>query len=120
MELLKMDISLRLALTHNAPELDALIERSAHGLQTADYSPAKITGARGTLLGLDTQLIRDRAYFVAEMPGQIVACGSWSRRTTFLGSDGRADREDALLDPKRDAAKIRAFVCIPIGPAAKW
>lgn len=108
-----MDIALRLATPGDAPELHALIERSVRGLQTADYSEAQINGALGKLLGLDTQLIRDRTYFVAQVPDRIVGCGGWSRRRKLFGSDGSADREDALLDPKRDAAKIRAFFVHP-------
>ncbi len=115
-----MDISLRLGTADDAPELHALIERSVRGLQTADYSEAQINGALGTLLGLDAQLIRDRTYFLAQVPDRIIGCGGWSRRRTLFGSDGRADGEDALLDPKQDAVKIRLFLCIPIGPAAEW
>ncbi len=108
-----MDISLRLAEPADAPELHALIERSVRGLQTPDYSAAQIEGALGTLLGLDTQLIRDGTYFVAQDGEIIVGCGGWSRRKTLFGSDGRADREDMLLDPSADAAKIRAFFIDP-------
>jgi len=108
-----MHISLRLATSADAPELHALIERSVRGLQTADYSAAQIDGALGTLLGLDTQLIRDGTYFVAQDGEKIVGCGGWSKRKTLFGSDGRADREDVLLDPQTDAAKIRAFFIDP-------
>lgn len=108
-----MNWSLRLATAADETELRALIECSVRGLQTADYSQAQINGALGTLLGIDTQLIRDQTYFVVEVSGRIIACGGWSRRKTLFGSDGRADREDALLDPETDAAKIRAFFVHP-------
>jgi GNAT superfamily N-acetyltransferase len=43
----------------------------------------------------------------------IVACGGWSKRKTLYGGDQYAQREDSLLDPTRDAAKIRAFFVHP-------
>jgi GNAT superfamily N-acetyltransferase len=43
----------------------------------------------------------------------IVGCGGWSKRKTLYGSDHWTRREDALLDPLRDAAKIRAFFIHP-------
>ena len=43
----------------------------------------------------------------------IAGCGGWSKRKTLYGSDHWTGREDTLLDPKRDAAKIRAFFIHP-------
>jgi len=37
------------------------------------------------------------------------------QRKTLYGSDHWTDREDSLLDPLRDAAKIRASLSIPMG-----
>jgi N-acetylglutamate synthase-like GNAT family acetyltransferase len=69
--------------------------------------------ALGPIFGVDQQLIRDGTYFVAERDGVITGCGGWSRRHSLYGSDaGRAD-EDALLDPERDAARVRAFFVHP-------
>ena len=56
---------LRLATEKDIPALDALIEASVRELQAGDYTQAQIEGALGTVLGLDTQLIRDGTYFVA-------------------------------------------------------
>jgi len=47
-----------------------------------------------------------------------VACGGWSKRQTLFGGDQYAGREDSLLDPARDAAKIRAFFVHPNWRAA--
>jgi GNAT superfamily N-acetyltransferase len=67
--------------------------------------------------GVDSQLIADRTYLVAEDISQrdrvIVACGGWSKRKTLYGGDQYSGREDSLLDPTRDAAKIRAFFVHP-------
>jgi GNAT superfamily N-acetyltransferase len=112
----------RPAAAADVPELHALIELSVRVLQAGDYSKAQMDGALGTLLGVDSQLIADGTYFVVENAGasearanatKIVACGGWSKRKTLFGADRRPDREDALLDPARDAAKIRAFFVRP-------
>ncbi|HWZ96892.1 MAG TPA: GNAT family N-acetyltransferase [Candidatus Dormibacteraeota bacterium] len=108
----------RLATQADIPTLRALIESSVRVLQANDYTPAQIEGALGTVLGLDTQLIKDETYFVIEattLSGEklIASCGGWSKRKTLFGSDHAAVRESELLDPKTDAAKIRAFFVHP-------
>jgi len=105
---------LRLATEADLPALHALIEQSVRVLQAGDYTPAQMEGALGTVLGVDTQLIRDRTYFVAEDErGSIAACGGWSMRKTLFGADRGPGREPALLDPLSDAAKIRAIFVHP-------
>src|SRR5260370_25386583 len=110
-------ISLRLATAEDEPALRDLIEASVRGLQTNDYTPAQMEGALGTLLGLDTQLVADGTYFVAEARAAcariLVGCGGWSLRKTLFGSDHAPVREANFLDPAVDAAKIRAFFIHP-------
>ena len=111
--------TLRLAEEHDIPKLHALIEASVRGLQASDYSAAQIEGALGTVLGLDTQLISDRTYFVAEAPDSatpelaIAGCGGWSKRKTLFGADRGPGREPDLLEPATDAAKVRAIFVHP-------
>lgn len=110
---------LRLAVEADIPALHALIEASVRALQAGDYTPAQIEGALGTVLGLDTQLIRDRTYFVAEAMEQspkkvdLAGCGGWSKRKTLFGADRGPGREPELLDPAVDAAKVRAIFVHP-------
>src|SRR5579863_3029760 len=107
---------IRQAKASDIPALHSLIELSVRGLQKDDYSPAQIEGALGHALGLDTQLIEDQTYFVAEPleeAGLIVGCGGWSNRKTLFGSDHGPNRENVFLDPKTDAAKIRAIFVHP-------
>ena len=110
-------ISLRLATHADEPALHALIEASVRGLQRNDYTPDQINGALGTLLGLDTQLVADGTYFVAEAKAAcariMTGCGGWSYRKTLFGSDHAPVRENDFLDPATDAAKIRAFFIHP-------
>ena len=108
----------RLATDADIPVLHAIIESSVRVLQANDYTPAQIEGALGTVLGLDTQLIKDETYYVIEAtnPGGqtvIAACGGWSKRKTLFGSDHATVREPEFLDPATDAAKIRAFFVHP-------
>jgi GNAT superfamily N-acetyltransferase len=105
--------TLRKATTADIPTLNALIARSARGLSTADYSPPQIEGALRGAFGVDSQLLADETYFVVENLGEIVGCGGWSFRSTLFGGDARADRDSSILDPKTQAAKIRAFFVDP-------
>ena len=104
---------MRTATLEDVPALQALIAESARGLRADYYTSEQVEAALGTALGVDTQLIRDGTYFVAEAQGQIVACGGWSRRKTLFGSDHVHGKDDAWLDPAHDPAKIRAFFVHP-------
>jgi GNAT superfamily N-acetyltransferase len=106
-------ISLRKAVLADVPALESLIARSARGLSTADYRPSQVEGALRGAFGVDTQLLTDQTYFVAEENGSIVACGGWSFRSTLFGSDARGGRDASLLDPTTQPAKIRAFFVDP-------
>jgi N-acetylglutamate synthase-like GNAT family acetyltransferase len=109
---------IRRAIPADVASIATLIDQSVRGLQQQDYSQAQIDGALGTVFGVDSQLIADGTYFVVEAvlddgSATLVGCGGWSKRKTLFGSDLRSGREDELLDPLRDAAKIRAFFVQP-------
>jgi len=123
-----MTVRIRLAEAGDIPLLRELIEASVRGLQAGDYSAAQLEGALRTVYGVDTQLIADGTYFAAEEMeaaggkwlgakssggALLVGCGGWGKRKTLFGGDQFAGREDSLLDPARDAAKIRAFFVHP-------
>lgn len=115
---LEPGLTLRLATREDIPALRELIATSVRILQRADYSPEQLEAALGTVYGVDTQLIVDGSYYVvetttADAKGEIVACGGWSKRKTLFGSDQGPNRDSSLLDPARDAAKIRAFFVHP-------
>lgn len=95
------------------PQLEQLIAASVRGLSSNYYSPQQIESALLHVFGIDTQLILDGTYFVAELENQIVGCGGWSKRKTLFGGDQAKLNEDNLLDPEIDAARIRAFFIHP-------
>jgi GNAT superfamily N-acetyltransferase len=115
------NIRIRNATPEDIPRLREIIDASVRVLQANDYSPAQIEGALKSVYGVDSQLIADGTYFVAEVSEagknpknpEIVACGGWSKRKTLYGGDQFAAREDSPLDPSKEAAKIRAFFVHP-------
>ncbi len=109
-------IQIRIAAPADIPALRELIDASVRRLQAQDYSPVQIENALQTVFGVDSQLIADGTYLVAEAPNPqplIVGCGRWSKRKTLYGGDRWAGRQDGLLDPLHDAAKIRSFFIHP-------
>lgn len=108
-----MGFVLRTARPDERETLEALIARSARGLSGADYSPAQIEAAITHVFGVDSELVTDGTYFVAEEAGAAIACGGWSRRRTLFGGDRYAARQSGLLDPACEPAKIRAFFVDP-------
>ena len=114
-------INIRKAVAEDIPKLRALIDASVRGLQAEDYSPQQIEGALKTVFGVDSQLISDGTYFIAEAKTEnanvvAVGCGGWSKRKTLFGGDQWTSRADSLLDPRVDAAKIRSFFVHPAWP----
>ena len=113
--------TIRAALPSDVPVLRRLIDASVRRLQSQDYTPQQIDSALRTVFGVDSQLIGDGTYLLVEtVPAPsdgkqpvIVACGGWSKRKTLFGGDRWHDRQDDLLDPTSDAAKIRAFFIHP-------
>lgn len=127
---MRPDIQVRIAVAADVPVLRELIQLSVRRLQAHDYSPEQMEAALRSVFGVDSQLIADSTYFVAEAvlsrgncagmesqesrTGSVLAgCGGWSKRKTLYGGDRWRDRQDDLLDPQRDAAKIRAFFIHP-------
>jgi len=111
--IMQASYQIRLCSISDVPALETLIPLSARALQNQHYSMAQIEGALGTVFGVDTQLIRDGTYLVAEAGARIVGCGGWSFRKTMFGSDSAKRGEDLRLDPAQDAARIRAFFVHP-------
>ena len=89
------------------------MEASISELQKPFLDARQIESSR-TIMGLDTQLIDDGTYFIVEIGGEIAGCGGWSRRATLYGGDQTPGRSAALLDPAKDAARVRAMYTHPL------
>jgi GNAT superfamily N-acetyltransferase len=102
----------RLARADDLDRLRALAEAAIVTLQAPFLRPEQLSASR-LIMGIDTSLIDDGTYFVVEADGQLAGCGGWSRRATLYGGDHTAGRDDALLDPSTDAARVRAMYTHP-------
>jgi GNAT superfamily N-acetyltransferase len=78
-----------------------LIADSARQLSRAHYNDAQIEAAIAEVFGVDTNLIEDGTYFVAEIDGQLA------------GGDQYSQRDAGYLDPESEPARIRAFFIHP-------
>jgi len=106
-------LSIRLAVSGDMPALMALMNLAIGKLLKPFLSPDQVRGSY-EIMGLDSQLIIDGTYFVVEdEAGRIGGCGGWSRCATLFGGDHSAGRDAALLDPQRDAARVRAMYTHP-------
>jgi GNAT superfamily N-acetyltransferase len=106
-------LRVRAASFDDVAEIKNLIALSARELSGGYYSDRQIEAAVAYVFGVDTILIADRTYFVAEAENILRGCGGWSKRRTLFGGDQYALRDSAFSDPAVDAAKIRAFFVHP-------
>jgi GNAT superfamily N-acetyltransferase len=102
----------RLATEADLAALTALMDLAIDENLKPFLTAAQIAASHA-IMGLDTTLIADRTYFVVEADGQIAGCGGWSRRATMYGGDHTHGRDAALLDPAKDAARVRAMYTHP-------
>lgn len=105
----------RIAVPADEAEIAALMEAAIAELQQGFLSPEQIVLSR-SIMGLDRTLIADGTYFLIHdiETGALAASGGWSRRATLYGGDHTAaQRNDALLRPGTDAARIRAMYTHP-------
>lgn len=102
-------ITIRKATLDDSKAILAVINQSARAIAESDYTPEQVELALQGAFGLDTQLVKDGTYFVAELDGLIVGCGGWSWRKTLFGGDAIAGRNDEPRDPATESGRIRAF-----------
>ncbi|MDE2412354.1 MAG: GNAT family N-acetyltransferase [Sphingomonadales bacterium] len=106
-------LSHRIATEEDLPALNALMTRAIEHLQGGFLTPEQVRASH-KVMGLDTQLVTDRTYFLVEEDGRLAGCGGWSFRATLYGGDDSVvAREPARLDPATDAAKVRAMYTDP-------
>jgi GNAT superfamily N-acetyltransferase len=102
----------RLARREDRDPLRALMDAAISELQKPFLDESQIASSR-TIMGMDTQLIDDGTYFIVEADGTLAGCGGWSRRATLYGGDQSPGRSATLLEPAKDAARVRAMYTHP-------
>lgn len=105
--------AVRVATVADADYLNTLIANSARALSRGYYTDEQIESAITNVFGVDSVLVNDGTYLVAELEGKIVGCGGWSMRKKLCGGDQHLADQTAFLDPQVDAAYIRAFFVDP-------
>lgn len=108
-----MEYIVRKATLADREAIGELIAQSTRDLSREHYADAQIEAALASVFGVDSDLIYDETYFVAEQNGMLIGCGGWSRRKKLYGGDRFANRDAEFLDPAIDPAKIRAFFVHP-------
>jgi N-acetylglutamate synthase-like GNAT family acetyltransferase len=105
--------TIRTATKKDIPELERLINLSVRVLSLSYYTTEQIESALTNIFGVDSQLIADGTYYVAEIDGRVAGCGGWSKRKTLFGGDQTKSGADPLLNPLIEPARIRAFFVHP-------
>jgi GNAT superfamily N-acetyltransferase len=108
-----MDYEVRKATLEDREAISRLIAESARQLSREHYDDAQIEAAVAAVFGVDSELIEDETYFVAEQGVTLIGCGGWSRRKTLYGGDQFSSRDTNPIDPATEPARIRAFFVHP-------
>ena len=108
-----MNFEIRIATPADRETIQQLIAISARELSRGYYNEEQVCAALKSVYGVDSMLIEDGTYFVAEADDIIIGCGGWSKRKTLFGGDQFSKRDAGLLDPRFEPAKIRAFFIHP-------
>lgn len=106
------ELVLRIATLEDSDAIAALMQRAIQELQSRYLTPAQLESSKAAM-GLDCQLVEDGTYFVIHDGGELVGCGGWSFRATLYGGSHSKGRDDSMLDPATDRAKIRAMYTHP-------
>ena len=104
---------IRKATAADLPEIARVMRASMESLGRNFYDETQVASALRYIAVPDRQLVDDGTYFVAEHDGRIVACGGWSARTKLFSGPSSEDEAQGWLDPKVDAARVRAMFVDP-------
>ncbi|MEL6244745.1 MAG: GNAT family N-acetyltransferase [Pseudomonadota bacterium] len=105
-------MNIRIATEADLPAMTELMDLSISQLLKPYLPPEGVEGSFD-IMGLDTQLVKDRTYYVVDIDTVIAGCGGWSRRATLFGGDHTSGREPRLLNPKTEPARVRAMYTHP-------
>ena len=104
---------LRVATAADLDVVAAVMRASVLELFPQFYDDRQTASAAVYVAHVDRTLVADGTYFVCVVGGEIVACGGWSRRGRLYTGSGDQDGDDRLLDPRSEAAHIRAMFVRP-------
>ncbi|SDW81470.1 L-amino acid N-acyltransferase YncA [Albimonas donghaensis] len=105
--------TLRLARAADIPAMTAVMDRAIGRLLDGFLTPQQVADSVA-IMGMDPQLVADGTYFLVEdASGAVIGCGGWSKRRTSHGGGHSAGRDDALVDPATEPARVRAMYTDP-------
>lgn len=105
-------LALRVATSRDSDAIKALMQLAIEHLQSRYLTPAQLESSKAAV-GLDSRLVEDGTYFVTHDGDKLVGCGGWSFRATLYGGNHSKGRDDRILDPATERAKIRAMYTHP-------
>ncbi|MFO1039071.1 MAG: GNAT family N-acetyltransferase [Geminicoccaceae bacterium] len=108
-----MSLTLRPARSEDTPRIQNLMLVSMRRLGEGYYTPDEIESALATICIPDPDLIGDGGFFLVEDGELLVGCGGWSRRRRTHAGPAMAPGDDAILDPAREPARVRAMFTHP-------
>jgi GNAT superfamily N-acetyltransferase len=101
--------TLRLATPDDAAAINDLMRASVRDIFPSFYDARQTEASIKFVASVDRTLLQDGTYFVAEVDGELVACGGWSRRDKLYTGSGDAAGDARLLDPANEPARVRAM-----------
>jgi GNAT superfamily N-acetyltransferase len=104
---------LRVATEADAEAVAEVMRSSVRELFPRFYDERQTASAEVYVAHVDATLLADGTYFVHVVGDEVVACGGWSRRGRLYTGSGEAGDDDRLLDPRTEAAHIRAMFVRP-------
>lgn len=104
---------IRKAVRADLPEIERVMRASMADLGANFYDAQQTASAVQYIAIADVQLVDDDTYFVIEEDGRVIACGGWSARTKLFSGPSSQMTEAGLLDPVKDAGRIRAMFVDP-------
>ena len=106
-------MQLRRASIDDVPHIERVMRESIVGISNRSYDARQVESSLRHVAHLDRELVTDGTYFVVEHDGEIVGCGGWSKRGRLYAGSGSAEGDARFLDPRTEAARIRAMFVVP-------
>ena len=105
--------AIRKAQPADVSEIERVMRESIVGISSRSYDEKQVASSLDFIAHLDRDLVTDGTYFVVEAEGEIAGCGGWSKRKRLYAGSGSSEGDAQFLDPKTDAARIRAMFVVP-------